>query len=183
MRRLLALLLLGPGAHAASPPPRVTATDLAMPLVRQTYNACGPASLEMLLGYWGLKVPQAVISPQVRPSPTAYTPVNTIAPFAAQYGLQTLLVSHATVNTVRSLLARKVPSLLLTDLKTPGKVPHWRVASGFNDARRAVNFHDPLLGHVAIGYDDLQQLWANHQGLLVVLYPPAWAAYVKAGLL
>lgn len=172
---LACLTLATPGTLAAVPAKArtVTSAALPLPLVWQTYNACGPASLSMLLAYWGHQQTQAEISPLVRPSPTSYMPVKTIAPFAAQYQLQTRVVSKASVNTVRALTANGIPVLLLTDLETPGKLPHWRVASGFDDTRRSLIFHDPLKGYISITYDDVNLLWSGHSNLMVVLFPEA----------
>lgn len=186
-RRVLTALLLLPAvtalpaqaAAARKDPAPTTSAALALPLVRQTYNNCGGASLSMILAYWGVQATQAQISPQVRPSPTAYMPVSTIAPFAAQYGLHTTIARRATINTVRALLAGGLPVLLLTDLTTPGEVPHWRVATGFQDAARALIIHDPLLGYITMTYSDVQRLWDRHDHLLVVLYPPPMQAAVN----
>lgn len=180
---LAALMVMAPASQAAPAKARtVTSAALPLPLVWQTYNACGPASLSMLLAYWGYQQSQAEISPLVRPSETSYMPVKTIAPFAAQYQLQTLVVSNASVNTVRALTANGVPVLLLTDLETPGKIPHWRVASGFNDAKRSLIFHDPLKGYISITYDDVNLLWSGHANLLVVLFPEAYRDAVLRSL-
>jgi len=177
----LSLGFLGGTVDGAKAETRVvTQTVLNMPLVHQSYNNCGPASLEMLLAYWGIGLGQHEISPLVKPAPRAYMPVNTIAPFAASQGLQTMVVTNANVNTVRQMLALGVPALLLTDYLTVGVVPHWRVVSGFNDAKGIFLIHDPLGGYLGMRYADMQLLWAPHQTLMVLVFPPEWASLIRS---
>ena len=58
-------------------------------------------------------------------------------------------------------------------------IPHWRVLMGYSDQTRQVFIMDPLLGYVAMGYDDMNRVWADQRGQFAVLYPPNMAAKVR----
>lgn len=62
------------------------------------------------------------------------------------------------------------------------KIPHCRVASGFDDDRRLVYIMDPLLGYVTMPYADFERVWADHQGTFAVLYPPALRDVVRRAI-
>lgn len=169
----------GNAAKPAAQPRAVTSAALSMPLVRQTYNNCGAASLSMMLAYWGISATQTDISPFVRATPKSYMPITTVAPYVARYNLRTSIVRNATINTIRNLVAAGLPALVLSDLDAPGGIPHWRVASGFDDATGTVIFHDPMKGYVAFTYADFERLWVRHAHLLLVIHPDAQQQAVK----
>lgn len=171
MRRLLALVMfLLTLAHAEA----LYRLQLqGVPLIHQTYNACGPAALVETLGYWGIHVPLATVSAATRPNDRAYMTAAAIPPLAAQYGLEARLYRNGRVDVIRALLLQGVPVIALTWLQQVGKIPHWRVITGFDDGTRRLFVHDPLLGFVSISYDDFTALWATQGTLFAVLYPPS----------
>lgn len=171
------LLLSGFGA-AASPAGYVLS---GMPLVRQTYNACGPASISQVLGYFGLEMTQAEISRLTRKDARAYMTAQAIVDFAPQVGMEARLYAGGSLATVRAAIQRGLPLIALqSHIPEPGKViPHWRVIVGYHDEERQVYVMDPLLGYVALSYADFNRVWADQRGQFAVLYPPALAATVK----
>lgn len=168
----MAGLLSGPGAAAPAPAGYVLS---GMPLVRQTYNACGPASLAQVLGYYGLELSQAEISRLTRPNDKAYMTAQAIVEFAPLVGLEARLYAGGSLATVRAAIARSLPLIALqSHIPEPGKViPHWRVIVGYNDEERQVYVMDPLLGYVALSYADFTRVWADQRGQFAVLYPPS----------
>ena len=182
--RSLALSLLLPltAATAATAKPATSGYVLeGMPLIRQTYNACGPASITQVLGYFGLNVSMADVSRHTRPSDTAYMTAQAIVNFAPLVGMQARLYSGGTLDTVRAAMKNGLPLIALqSHITGAGKViPHWRVIAGYNDATQQVYLMDPLLGYVAMGYSDFQYVWKDHRGQFAVLYPLRLAATVK----
>ena len=182
--RSLALSLLLPLSTASAAPAKPATTGYAlegMPLIRQTYNACGPASITQVLGYFGLKVNMADVSRHTRPSETSYMTAQAIVNFAPLVGMQARLYSGGTLDTVRAAMKNGLPLIALqSHITDTGKViPHWRVIAGYNDATKQVYLMDPLLGHVAISYSDFQFVWKDHRGQFAVLYPPRLAATVQ----
>jgi ABC-type bacteriocin/lantibiotic exporter with double-glycine peptidase domain len=173
LRLLLGLCLLAPPAVAAAPTPTGYVLQ-GMPLVRQTYNACGPASISQVLAYFGLNVSQAEISRFTRASESSYMTAQAIVTFAPKVGMQARLYSGGSLSTVRAAIRRGLPLIALqSHITAQGRViPHWRVVAGYDDASQMVYLMDPLLGYVKMSYADFTRVWADHHGQFAVMYPP-----------
>ena len=155
-----------------------------VPLVRQSYNACGPASITEVLGYFGLKIDMGQVSQLTRPDERAYMSGQAILSFAPLVGMQAKLYAGGNLNTVRSAIKNGLPIIALqSHIPQAGTViPHWRVIVGYDDAKKAVYLMDPLLGYVGIGYNDFNRVWAAQRGQFAVMYPPKLAPTVKKAI-
>ncbi|ACO45838.1 putative Peptidase C39, bacteriocin processing [Deinococcus deserti VCD115] len=175
---LLIFLILGT-AHAAAPVPGYVLSGMS--LVRQTYNACGPASITQVLAYFGLKMNMADVSRRTRPSETSYMTAEAIVRFAPQVGMEARLFTNGSLSIVKSAIKSGLPIIALqSHITDAGKViPHWRVVVGYNDPTGQVYLMDPLLGYVSMGYADFARVWADQRGQFAVLYPPQLAATVR----
>lgn len=179
------LALLPPLAQASASPGAPAGYLLTgMPLVRQTYNACGPASLVQVLAYYGVQSSLAEVSRQTRPSERSYMTAQAIVAFAPTVGMQARLYSGGHLSTVRRAIRERLPLIALqSHIPSPGQViPHWRVVIGYDDSRELVYLMDPLLGYVTMGYADFERVWAGQRGQFAVLYPPALAPAVTRAL-
>lgn len=179
-RCLLLAFSLSAGAAVAAPSvPGYVLTG--MPLVRQTYNACGPASITQVLAYFGLKMEMADVSRRTRPSETSYMSAQAIVNFAPQVGMEARLFTNGSLGTVKAAIKNGLPIIALqSHITDAGKViPHWRVVMGYNDPTSQVYLMDPLLGYVSMGYADFARVWADHRGQFAILYPPQLAAVVR----
>lgn len=169
-----------PAAASAPTPPGYVLSG--MPLIRQSYNACGPASITQVLGYFGLRVDMTEVSRLTRPTERSYMTAQAIVDFAPRVGMQARLFTGGSVNTARAAIRSGLPVIALqSHITDRGQViPHWRVLMGYNDQTRQVFIMDPLLGYVAMGYDDMNRVWADQRGQFAVLYPPNMAAKVRS---
>lgn len=182
VRVLLPLLLasLLSGAQAASSPAPAGYILSGMPLVHQTYNACGPASITQVLGYFGIGASLADVSRLTRPSERSYMTAQAIVDFAPRVGLEARLYRGGSLQTVRAAIRARLPLIALQSHVTATQViPHWRVVTGYDDARGQVYLMDPLLGYVLMSYADFNRVWADHQGEFAVMYPPGWRETVR----
>ena len=181
---LLSSVAFSPAASAATPKNASGYVLEGMPLIRQSYNACGPASITQVLGYFGLNVNVNDVSKWTRPDERSYMSAQAIVDFAPVVGMEAKLYAYGNLNTVRAAIKNGLPLIALqSHIPEAGKViPHWRVIVGYDDARRAVYTKDPLLGYVAIGYDDFIRVWNEQRGQFAVLYPPKLSATVKKTL-
>ncbi|SMB91619.1 C39 family peptidase [Deinococcus hopiensis] len=185
MRFLLPLLLTALLAQAAATAPKASSGPTGyvlsgMPLVRQTYNACGPASLTEVLAYFGVDMAMEDVSRLTRPTERSYMTAQAIVDFAPQVGMEARLFRGGTLNTVRAAIRNRLPLIALqSHITTTQVIPHWRVVAGYDDAAQQVYLMDPLLGYVRMGYADFLRVWADHQGQFAVMYPPDWRGTVK----
>lgn len=176
-RSLLALLLLSasvPGLAAAvnkagirttarAAVPRLPASAYlgSVGFSPQTYNNCGPASVSAVLSAYGLQVSQQTIASAIKPG-SGYMTSEVIAPFLAQYGLQAVRYKQGTLNHIRALLASGIPVIMLQWLNTPGRIPHFRVARGYDDRAGVMWFSDPYYGaNTYVSYTDFERLWGT----------------------
>ncbi|GGL68281.1 hypothetical protein GCM10010840_02880 [Deinococcus aerolatus] len=175
------LLLTAPPAHAAARTPASGLVLSGMPLIRQSYNACGPASLTQVLRYYGLDADMRAVSRLTRPSDTSYMTAQAILDFAPRVGMEARLYAGGSLNTVRAAIRSGVPVIALQTYVSPSgrPIPHWRVVVGYNDSTRQTYLMDPLLGYVAMDYDDFTRVWADHRGQFALMYPPKLSATVK----
>lgn len=177
----LTVLALGSSALAATPKTPAGYVLQNVPLVKQPYNGCGPASITEVLGYFGLNVDVNDVSRWTRPDERSYMSAQAIVDFAPVVGMEARLYAYGNLNSVRSAIKNGLPIIALqSHIPEAGKViPHWRVIVGYDDQRRAVYTMDPLLGYVAIGYDDFLRVWGEQRGQFAVMYPPKLSATVK----
>lgn len=179
----LLLLTVAPVHAAANPAPAAPPGYVlsGMPLVRQSYNACGPASITQVLRYYGLDADMATVSHYTRATERSYMTAQAIVDFAPRVGLQARLYSNGSLDTVRAAIRNGLPIIALQSHITAGGqvIPHWRVVVGYNDAAGQAYLMDPLLGYVAMGYADFARVWADQRGQFAVMYPPNYAATVK----
>lgn len=177
------VMFLASVATSASAPPSGYVLE-GVPLVRQSYNACGPASITQVLGYFGLKVDVHQVSQLTRPDERSYMSAQAIVDFAPLVGMQAKLYAGGNLHTVRAAIKHGLPIIALqSHIPQVGTViPHWRVVMGYDDAKQAVYLMDPLLGYVAIRYTDFNRVWAEQNGQFAVMYPPKLAQTVKKAL-
>lgn len=179
----VALALLSSLAPASAAAPK-TASGYVLqnvPLVRQPYNGCGPASITEVLGYFGLKVDVNDVSRWTRPDERSYMSAQAIVDFAPVVGMEARLYGGGTLNSVRTAIKNGLPIIALqSHIPEAGKViPHWRVIVGYDDEKRVVYSKDPLLGYIAISYDDFTRVWNEQRGQYAVMYPKQLSATVK----
>lgn len=167
--------------HAAAPSGYVLE---GMPLIRQSYNACGPASIAQVMGYFGRQVNFRDVSAWTRPTERSYMSAQAIVKFAPMVGMEARLYANGTLNTVRRAIKRGIPLIALQSHVTKQRkvIPHWRVIVGFDDAERAVYIKDPLLGYIAINYNDFKRVWKEQRGQFAVMYMPEMRSVVRKTL-
>lgn len=185
---LLASLLVFPSASAAftkaPAPQQANAAGYVlsgMPLVRQTYNACGPASIMQVLAYYGIQKSLSQVSKATRATERSYMTAQAIVNYAPSVGMEARLYAGGSLQTVRQAIVGRLPLIVLQSHITPKGtvIPHWRVVVGYDDAREQVYLMDPLLGYILMSYQDFNRVWADHRGQFAALYPASLKAQVS----
>lgn len=169
---LSALLSIVPALAAPTPQPALALALSGLPLYYQGYNDCGPASIAMVLGYYGITVPVTTISQATKPSQASYMRVDAIAPYVGQYGLETVTVHGGRIDALQRMVALGVPTIVLQYFVQVGKVPHFRIVRGFDQPGQWLYLADPLVGYAKISYTDFETLWNTQGRTFVAVYPP-----------
>ncbi|MCW5850068.1 MAG: C39 family peptidase [Anaerolineae bacterium] len=178
--------------------------------VWQTLNNCGPASVSMVLAYYGQAVSQAQAQAALRaPKEWGMLP-GAVPPYVQGFDLEARILDHGTDDDLKALLKRGVPVIVAQWLTEQQPIPHYRVVIGYDDTQEEFYINDGVLGFgKAMSYADFDSLWdvyhnlylpifrqqdvAEVQGLLgaqwdhtvtlVSIYQsrPAWDALLRAG--
>jgi ABC-type bacteriocin/lantibiotic exporter with double-glycine peptidase domain len=142
---------------------------------RQALNNCGPASVAILLGYYGHQV-------------TQYE-VNEIIPPGSLGGLRALLPQYQLMarayrtppsrNALRQLLANGIPVIVNQWLSVGSDIRHYRVIKGYDDEALVFISDDPLRGvDLHIDYDTFLKL--SRPGGIIAVYPPRMDRLVRS---
>ena len=171
---------------AAEATPDTPAHVLLDPVGRiwQTLNNCGPASVSMVLAYYGHPVTQAAAQTVLRPDPEQWGMLpGAVPPYVAQFGLKARILDHGTDDNVKALLDKGVPVIVAQWLTEDNPLPHYRVVVGYDDAKNTFIVNDGDLGFGRdISYKDFDGLWDVYNNLYLPIYPESDAEQVQTVL-
>jgi ABC-type bacteriocin/lantibiotic exporter with double-glycine peptidase domain len=162
---VLAALTL-PGARPAEVAPRVA---LAVPIVVQERERCGPAALEMVMRFYG------AADTALREAGRAYDPalrgalITDLAAAARRAGFATD-VGALTPDSLVALLGAGVPPIVLYQAgPAPLTTRHYGVVTAWDPARGAFILHTGEARPRAMRREEFEQRWrtAGSQALLV----------------
>jgi ABC-type bacteriocin/lantibiotic exporter with double-glycine peptidase domain len=166
---LAALLLCAAPSVAGSGPADAARMGLAVPVVAQAPERCGPAALEMVLRYYGAG-PAAV-----REAGRAYDPalrgalITDLAAAARRAGYEADVATLAPDSLIALLVEGVPPIVLYQNGRAPLTVPHFGVVTGWDPARAAFTLNDGGTRPRNVGREDLARRWrtAGSQALVV----------------
>lgn len=162
-----------PAAHPALPP-RASLPG-PMPFMWQSLNNCGPCSVAMAVGYYGVPADQQEVEREIEDNPNRLIPTSVLArsgsfahmtapwdltgPIRAR-GLEAKPRWGGDLDRLRSLLAAGVPVIVFQWLEPGATVRHFRVARGYDDERQVIYTNDSYLGqNRPISYAEFMDTW------------------------
>ncbi len=159
----------------------------------QTWNNCGPASLSMLLSYYGLGLTQANVAAVIHPDmDVKHVGIPQLAAFAHAQGLATFARVNGDADLLRLLLSNDLPVITPTwhvDAKGTG-MGHYRLLTGYDEAlgewiiydsleSRGVNKDQPYHG-IRLSFQQFEEWWQVMNYAYLVVYPEEKAPLVEA---
>ncbi len=159
-----------------SPPlPRKAALPGRMPFMWQTLNNCGPSSIVMSLGYYGIETSQDQIQREVEDNPNRVIPTQVLARsggFAHMTGPWDLIAPirgrgleakqrwGGDIRVVRRLIASGFPVIVFQWLEPGASVRHFRIVRGYDDDLGVIYTNDSYLGqNRPIPYGEFMSTW------------------------
>ena len=134
-----------------SPLPMAVKID-GVPMIKQDYNGCTPASLAMVFGYYGRNINQQTISRHLQ---EAYgSSVKAIEPYVRSQGFLTyeFFDSRKGKAEIKTLLASKFPVIVAGQARMENE-NHMLVLVGYDQNKATFVVHDPsltgILGYIA----------------------------------
>jgi len=206
VRATLTALALTP---TLAPPPALTETPIPSPLPSPTlapipesialngirheyqkFNNCAPASLSMVLSYWGWQGDQFQTRAYLRPSyeidDKNVNPFEIVNFVEKNTQFKAVWRIGGNLERLKRLLAAGFPVLIEKGLLDPHDhawLGHYQIISGYNDAKSNFLVYDSYEGPpqaYAVPYDVIGQFWRHFNFVYVVIYPPERAAEVQS---
>ena len=168
--------------HTPTPTPTFTPLPVRARLAPTNYQAqtlenCGPASVAILLGYYGHQVTQNQVNQRLLP----HSSPCEIAAYVSQYQLMARAYEPAHAEAIRRMLANGIPVIVGQRLEPGSDISHYRVVKGYDDVAREFLADDPLQSkgpNLHIPYDIFVRM--SSFGGFVPVYPPEKDALARS---
>ena len=154
-----------------------------LPHEYQRLNNCGPATLGMLLSYWGLPTNQYAIAPILKPhAPDRNVSPHELAAYARAQGFQAHVGVAGTPDLLKRLLAKGYPVIAHTWFVTEdGGMGHYRLLFGYDETTGVFYAQDSFYGpNQRLEYTRFAEHWRVFNHTYLVVYPPERQAEIEA---
>ncbi|HET7225956.1 MAG TPA: C39 family peptidase [Candidatus Eisenbacteria bacterium] len=176
----VALLVLLAGGVPDSARGEATAR-LAVPIVTQRPERCGPAALAMVMRYYGADPATAARADSAYDPALHGTLVTDLAAQARRAGFAAEVVTLDTDSLAR-LVADGVPVIVLyQNGPLPLTVPHYGVVVGWDPGRRRFTLHDGGAVPRTLAAGDLARRWKRAGGQALLVRPAAGSGTSPGG--
>jgi len=155
----------------------------------QKFNNCAPATLSMVLSYWGWQGDQFQTREYLRPNDEIddknVNPFE-IVDFVEKYTeFDAVWRVGGNLETLKRLVAAGFPVMIEKGLHPSDDawLGHYEAISGYNDARGQFLVYDSYEGPpeaYGVSYETIAQFWRHFNYVYVVIYPPERAAEVHS---
>lgn len=169
LRWLAAMVLFASSPSDSYAGPVTGAVNLAVPVVEQSREKCGPAALEMVLRYFGAG------SDAIAHTATAYDPalrgslITDLATSARRAGYDAAIVTIS-ADSLAGLLAEGIPPILLyQNGRGPLTVRHFGVVRGWDPVRQQYALNDGGARPRHMSRSDLEKRWRTAGGQTLVI--------------
>lgn len=147
--------------------------------VIQTFNNCGPASLSMMLSYYGINIGQEDLATQLRPynnvsgdNDDKSVTIPEMAKKAQEYDLITYHRPGGDTKLIKQFISYDIPVLTRTWLSLGEDIGHYRIIKGFDDEKKIIIQDDSYQGqNLIFSYDDFDVLWSKYNYEYMVAVP------------
>jgi tetratricopeptide (TPR) repeat protein len=193
---------------SGTPLPALTATPLASPIptltptpipasaslsgIRheyQKFNNCAPASLSMVLSYWGWQGDQYATRAYLRPAfeldDKNVNPFEIVDFIEKNTDFEALWRVGGDLELLKRLLAAGFPVLIEKGLDPHDDawLGHYQILSGYDDANSQFLVYDSYEGPpeaYPVSYGVIAQFWRHFNFTYVIVFPPERAAEVQS---
>jgi len=157
----------------------------------QKFNNCAPASLSMVLSYWGWTGDQIQTRAYLRPNFEAddknVNAFEIVSFVDEQTGLDAIWRVGGDLEVLKRLVAAGFPVLIEKGLDPHDDawMGHYQIISGYNDASGQLRVYDSYEGppeSYGVPAETIAQFWRHFNFTYVVIFPPERAADVQSVL-
>jgi tetratricopeptide (TPR) repeat protein len=172
-----------PSVTPSSTRPPLPASVTLSPFVHeyQGWNNCGPATLSMLLNFWGWDGNQTKIANALKPNKED----KNVMPYELErYVLENSLYGvfnrmAGSLDDLRRIIAAGFPVMIEKGMIVPGRADlgwmgHYTLVMGYDDGARTILTQDSYHGpDYTVDYDSLMVDWRAFNYIYLVVYPRA----------
>jgi len=120
---------------------------------------CGPASMSMVLGYWGTNRSQGDIATEIFDPGARITSMSDMVSYPTPYGFNSQDFTGS-IYDLKMWINGGVPLIVLQRFSLEDPYGHYRVVVGYNDSSAMMFTLDPINGvNFTISYAKFAQLW------------------------
>lgn len=142
-----------------------------VPFIPQEEYLCGPASLAMVLQYYGAPVGQNEIARELYLPSVRGTLNLDLEFYARRRGFQARSFS-GTLDRIKDELQRGRPLIVFQDLGfATYPVPHFAVLVGYDDRAEAVVLHSGTTPYRVVSYAEFERTWARRRAWTLLIVP------------
>lgn len=144
----------------------------------QTFNNCGPATLSMILSWYGKNVSQKELGDKMRPfqiasgdndDKTIFT--YEFVDWAKEYGLEAAGRVNGDIDLLKTFTANGIPVVVKTWLHPNEDIGHFRIVRGFDESKQVIIQDDSYEGpNKKISYYDFLSMWQPFNYAYVIVY-------------
>lgn len=142
-----------------------------VPFIPQEEYYCGPASLAMVLRFWGVEADEDQIASALFLKSVRGTLNFDLEFYARRRGLRARSF-QGTLEGVKAELRRNHPLIVFQDLGLgPLEIPHFAVLIGYDDRREVVILHSGTTRNLVLPYDEFLRTWARRKWWTLLITP------------
>jgi len=143
-----------------------------VPFIPQAEYQCGPASLAMVLQYYGAGVAQEEIARALY-LPSVQGTLNLDLEFYARRRGFAARSFAGTLERVKAEVRRGHPVIVFQDLGVAAyPVPHFAVLLGYDDRAGVVVLHSGTTAYRVVEYAEFERTWARRRAWTLLITPP-----------
>ena len=142
-----------------------------VPFIPQRDYYCGPASLAMVLRYWGAAADQDAIAGELFIKSIKGTLNFDLEFYARRQGFEARSF-RGSLEDVKTHLRQNRPLIVFQDLGLgPSEVPHFAVLIGYNEVRGEMIAHSGTTEYKVISYQEFLRTWDRRQRWILLITP------------
>ena len=144
----------------------------------QTFNNCGPATLSMILSWYGVNASQSELGDQMRPyqiasgdndDKTIFT--YEFVEWAEKYGLKAVGRRNGDIELLKRFSANGIPVVVKTWLHPGEDIGHFRIVRGYDESSGVIIQDDSYEGpNKRISYYDFLGMWQPFSYDYMIVY-------------